>query len=97
MCCILTLVPRAIVQPHEVHSVTSAWPRDGLPENLVMGACRDFSAHWQQSHLDLLQAGLASRASLPDQSLSPPQDTQHTDRHPPTATLTVLAWAQESS
>lgn len=46
VCCTLTVVPRATVHLHKVHSLTNTWPRNGLPENLMMGACRDFSADW---------------------------------------------------
>lgn len=98
VCCTLALVPRAILHPHEVHGLTNAWPRNGLPENLMMGACRDLVLIVAITPgLDLLQSGLASRASLPCQSLSLPQDTQHTDRHSPTSTLTLVVQTQESS
>lgn len=46
VCCTLTLVSRAMVHLHGVHGLTNAWPRNGLPESLMMGACRGSGADW---------------------------------------------------
>lgn len=47
MCRTLTLVSRAIVHLPEVHGLTSAWCRTGLPENLMMGGgLQGLGADW---------------------------------------------------